>query len=105
MDNSLKLLGLIYRAKKMVLGEEVLNNLKKCKLIFIASDTSDKNKERYLRKCEYYKIKHIDVYESSDLSNALGKNNVKLIGIVDKGFADSLLLKLKEDVDNGKTNL
>lgn len=101
MNKSLQLLGLIYRAKKLLIGEDVLNNLKDCKLLIIASDTSDKNKQRYLKKCDYYKLLHIDEFTSEQISNAIGKNNIKLIGIVDAGFAKSMLMKIKEEEKNG----
>ena len=94
MDKVLSLLGLIYRARKMLLGEDVLNNLEAIKLIIIASDISDKSKIRYVKKCEYYKIQYIDRYNSEELSKAIGKNNIKVIGITDEGFKKSLLEKL-----------
>lgn len=94
MDSILTLLGLIYKAKKLVLGEEVLNRIKEVKLIFIASDISDKSRERFLKKCSFYNIQYIDSYSGEDLSFALGKNNVKVIGIIDKGFTKSIISKL-----------
>ena len=94
MDSILTLLGLIYKAKKLVLGEEVLNRIKDVNLLFIASDISDKSRERFLKKCDFYHIRYIDSYSSQDLSMALGKNMVKVIGIVDKGFTKSIISKL-----------
>lgn len=94
MDSILTLLGLVYKAKKIVLGEEVLNRIKEVKLIFIASDISDKSRERFLKKCCFYNIQYIDSYSGEDLSYALGKNNVKVIGIIDKGFTKSIVSKL-----------
>ena len=91
MADKLKTLGLAYRAKKVVLGEEVLNRIDKVKLLFIASDISEKSRERYEKKCHYYKIGHIDDFSGEELSSALGKNNVKVVGILDKGFKDALL--------------
>ena len=85
MADKLNTLGLAYRARKAVLGEEVLNRIDKIKLMFIASDISEKSRERY------YKIDHIDEYSGEQLSSALGKNNVKVVGILDKGFKDALL--------------
>jgi ribosomal protein L7Ae-like RNA K-turn-binding protein len=93
MADMLNTLGLAYRAKKVVLGEEVLNRIDKVKLMFIASDISEKSRERYEKKCYYYGIDHIDDYLSKELSEALGKNNVKVIGILDEGFKDALLKK------------
>jgi len=96
MDKVLTLLGLAYRAKKVSFGEDVLDNLSKMHLLFIASDTSEKNRQRYLYKCEYYNLTYIDTYDSETLSRSLGKKNIKLVGINDVGFAKSLLNKLKE---------
>lgn len=93
MADMLNTLGLAYRAKKVVLGEEVLNRIDKVKLMFIASDISEKSRERYEKKCYYYGIDHVDDYSSEELSEALGKNNVKVIGILDEGFKDALLKK------------
>lgn len=100
MDSVLKLLGLVFRAKKLVLGEEVLERISDVKLMFIASDSSEKSKERYLKKCHFYNIEYIDKYDSSVLSSSIGKNNVKLIGIIDDGFKKSLLKKMEEE-NNG----
>ena len=40
-------------------------------------------------------IKHIDKYDCEELSNAIGRNNVKVIGITDDGFARSIMSKLQ----------
>jgi len=91
MDKTLSTLGLAYRARKAVLGEEVLNRIGKVKLMFIASDISEKSRERFEKKCHYYDIVHIDRFDSESLSDALGRNNVKVIGILDEGFKETLL--------------
>lgn len=93
MDRMLTTLGLAYRAKKTVLGEEVLNQISNIKLMFIASDISEKSRERFEKKCSFYNIEHIDELNSEQISNCLGKNNVKVIGIIDEGFKKSLLNK------------
>ncbi|MDO4198579.1 MAG: ribosomal L7Ae/L30e/S12e/Gadd45 family protein [Erysipelotrichaceae bacterium] len=95
MDSVLNLLGLAYAARKTVLGEEVYNRIKNVKIIFIASDISEKSKERIDKKCFYYHIDSINCYSAEELSNAVGRNNVKLIGITDKGFSQSIKEKLK----------
>lgn len=97
MANALKLLGLIYRAKKLLLGEDVLENLDRVKLMIIASDTSIKNKERYLKKSHFCNIDYVCEFTSDELSNSLGKNNVKLLGIIDEGFKQTFIKKMKED--------
>ncbi len=95
MDDFLKLLGLVYRAKKLVLGEEVLKQINKVKLLIMANDISDKSKERLEKKAHYYNIEIIDNYSSKQLSSCLGKSIVKSIGVIDDGFKQGLLKKLK----------
>lgn len=94
MAEALKVLGLAYRARKLVLGEEVLNQIKKVKLLFIASDISEKSRIRFTKKCHYYNIRYIDDFDGEALSLALGKNNVKVIGVIDEGFTETILKKL-----------
>ncbi len=101
MDNTLNILGLAYKARKAVLGEEIFNRISKVRLIFLASDLSEKSRERYEKKCFYYNIEHIDAYDSEQLSTSLGKNNVKTVGITDEGFARSIMKNQVKEVENG----
>lgn len=101
MDNTLNILGLAYKARKAVLGEEIFNRISKVRLIFLASDLSEKSRERYEKKCFYYNIEHIDAYDCEQLSAALGKNNVKTVGITDEGFARSIMKNQVKEVENG----
>ncbi|MBQ6559375.1 MAG: ribosomal L7Ae/L30e/S12e/Gadd45 family protein [Erysipelotrichaceae bacterium] len=92
-DRTLNLLGLAYRAHKTVLGEQVLKRIRSVKLLILASDISEKSRERYLKKCHYYQIDSMDDFSSVELSQALGKENVKVIGIIDEGFRKTILEK------------
>ena len=94
MDSSLQILGLAYKAKKTVLGEEVLKKIAKVDLLFIASDISEKSRERLEKKCFHYGIPLNDRFSAEQLSAALGRKIVKVIGITDKGFAETLLEKM-----------
>lgn len=94
MDDVLQTLGFVRKAGKIILGEEVLKQASKIKLMFIASDISEKSRERLEKKCFYYQIKHVDSYTGKQLSDAIGRNNVKVLGIADRNFADMLNKKL-----------
>lgn len=94
MDSALNTIGLAYRARKVVLGEEVYHRIKKVRLIIAACDISEKSRERIDKKCHYYDIQIIDRFTGSELSSAIGRNNVKLMGIIDDGFKDLLLKNL-----------
>ena len=99
MNEVLSLLGLIYRANKLFLGENCLNNIKKIKFLFIANDASIKSQERYLKKCNYYNIPYTLKYSTNNLSKSIGKDNVKILGVVDDGFAKNILNKIEEEID------
>ena len=98
-DKVLALLSLIRKANKLILSKEILNSFRyhKVHYVFIASDASDKTKERYLKKCSYYNVPCNMTYDSEALSRAIGKQNVMTIGITDKGFADTLRKKEEEN--------
>jgi len=91
MDNVLSLLGLMFKAKKLLIGEDVLDNMNKVVYLFIASDASDKTKERLLKKCYFYKIDYFDKFSSEEISKAIGKKNIKVLGLIDDGFKISFL--------------
>ena len=94
MDRVLSIIGLAYRANKIYLGEKCLEDFKRIKFLFIANDISIKSKERYLKKCHYYDVKYFDEFSSEQLSKSIGKNNIKIIGIIDDGFKDLILKNL-----------
>ena len=50
MSEILNILGLAYKANKVILGKDCLNDFSKIKYLFIASDASTKTKERFLKK-------------------------------------------------------
>lgn len=89
----LNLLGLAQRAGKLVSGEDLcLKELRSgtCHLMIIASDASNRTKDRFDKKSYFYKVKVIDDFTTNELSNAIGKENRKTIAIIDPGFAKSL---------------
>ena len=94
MDEILNLLGIANRAQKLIFGSDMLKDMSKVKLIFLASDISIKSKERFLKKAYHYHINIIDTFDSSLLSKAVGKNNIKAIGVLDEGFKKTLEAKL-----------
>ncbi len=87
-------LGLAYRARKLVVGTDItLSQLTKKKLclIIIASDASDATKKKIYDKAKTYHVKVIDNVSSQELSEAIGKYGIKVIGVTDKGFGRLLL--------------
>lgn len=103
-DKVLSLLGIARRANKTVFGEVILERFKdrEIKYVFIADDASDKTKDRYLKKCRYYQVAYCLDYDTDQLDRAIGRTNVKTIGITDEGFAKKFILE--GGVNNGETD-
>ena len=87
-------LGLAYAASKVVLGtDEVVKALQKkmIYLVLLATDASENTTKKIKDKTNTYQIELIHKYTSLEISSAIGKKNIKVIAIKDKGF--SMMLK------------
>lgn len=85
-----KRIGLAYRAKKVVLGtDNIVAGMKshKVKLVIISTSASLNTQKVVQDKAKFYHVDVIFVDEvSGSISTAIGKNNIKVIGIKDQGF-------------------
>jgi ribosomal protein L7Ae-like RNA K-turn-binding protein len=93
MDKRLSNLGLCKRADGVVLGlESVILGLQNNSIfyIFVAKDAGNDAKKKVSNKAFYYKVNFSEDYTSLDLSNAIGKKDVKVIGIKKKDFVKIL---------------
>ncbi|MCK9235483.1 MAG: ribosomal L7Ae/L30e/S12e/Gadd45 family protein [Acholeplasmataceae bacterium] len=89
-----KLIGLALRARKITLGTELtIQKLRKNEihLIVLAHDASLNTKKKVLDKASTYHTRVIEPLSGRELSQALGKNDIKVIGITDPGFSRLLL--------------
>ncbi len=87
-------LGLIYRARKMTIGTDItISELRKKKLflIILATDASKLTKKKVYDKAKTYQVEVIETLSSGEISQAISKNDIKVIGITDKGFSQSLM--------------
>ena len=98
----LNLLGLANKAKKIVLGQKVLEEITNIKYLFIANDSSINSQSKYLNKCKYYNIAYSTRYSSKELSDALGQVNRNVIGVIDAGFSKHFV-ELNKEVYYGKS--
>lgn len=93
MDKVLGMLGISAKAGKIVSGTDiVIEKMKKkqVKLVLVAEDASDKTKKEMRFKCSQNNVPII-IWGNIDInSKAIGKSNKAIIGILDKGLADSI---------------
>lgn len=87
-------IGLAYRARKVTVGTEItLTKLRNGQvfLMILATDASDLTKKKVYDKGSFYKIEVIESLSSLEISQAIGKKDIKVIGITDRGFSQLLM--------------
>lgn len=92
-NKHLNLLGLCYRARKCVVGEElILQSVQsnEAKLILIAEDISERSKKTLVNKCKSYRVPYFVVEDRVELGKAIGKSDRVAVSITDKGFAKKM---------------
>ncbi len=77
------------RAKKLVHGtplciKAIQNG--SAKLVIIASDASENTIKKITDKAKYYQVEHLIMFDSISLSASIGKNNIKVVCLLDDGF-------------------
>lgn len=102
-DRLLSLLGLCRRAGRLTLGfDPVVDsiNLKKAKLVIVASDCSHHTAKDTLTACHKMGVKsYVVPYTKDEISLAVGKYTA-VLSITDDGFAkkaETLICSLKEE--------
>ncbi len=87
-------IGLAYRARKVSVGTEVtLTKLRNGQvfLMILATDASDLTKKKVRDKAKTYQVEIIESLSSLEISQAIGKKDIKVIGITDRGFSQLLM--------------
>lgn len=91
MDHNL---GLAFRARKITVGTEMsIQALRNGQvfLMILATDASDLTKKKVYDKSKTYHVEVIESLSSIEISQAIGKKDIKVIGITDKGFSQLLM--------------
>ncbi|WP_348736090.1 L7Ae/L30e/S12e/Gadd45 family ribosomal protein [Spiroplasma endosymbiont of Ammophila pubescens] len=86
-------LGLAKRGGKLITGACLLTAIqqKTVYLVLTSSDVGATQAKKYQQKCFYYKIPYFSCLDFNLTQQALGTNNVKMIGISDQHLAQRLL--------------
>ena len=58
----------------------------------IVSPEDSRDIEQIKKICDLNNVRTLLDYSSIDLSHAIGETNIKVIGVLDKGFADNIYL-------------
>jgi len=92
-------IGLAMRAGKIISGEDqVLDAIKKKRafLVFLANDAGFNTTKRITDKSGFYSIQLSTELNTQELSNCIGKDNRKVIAIIDRRFANMIVEAINE---------
>ena len=90
------MLGFAMRAGKVTIGTDAvctaLGSKNKPRIVLLASDVSDSTRKKIFTKCEFYKVKAVQISIGADeLGDLLGKTySPATVGITDEGFAEQI---------------
>ncbi|WP_338971267.1 L7Ae/L30e/S12e/Gadd45 family ribosomal protein [Spiroplasma endosymbiont of Panorpa germanica] len=90
----LQTLGMLQASRSLTSGTMLFDAIKtsKIKLVIISSDMGLSQKKKITDKCAFYKIDYYkDLITSSELSKAIGRDNVRAVGI--KNFSNAKWLR------------
>lgn len=90
-------LGLAARARKIAIGETAIQLItsKKAKIVFLASDSSDRTHSRVQRICNSCAVPCVDRFTSDEISSAIGQFNRMIVVVTEEGLAKQILNCLK----------
>ncbi|MBU1141090.1 MAG: ribosomal L7Ae/L30e/S12e/Gadd45 family protein [Firmicutes bacterium] len=87
-------LGLAFRARKVSVGtESSIAQLRSGHvfLLILATDASALTKKKVYDKAKTYQVEVLETLSSLEISQAIGKKDIKVIGITDRGFSQLLM--------------
>lgn len=94
MRNSvLWLVSLASKARKVSVGAFLCERALRsgdAEFVIIASDASENTKKKFINSCKYYNVDVCEYSTKADLAHFTGKENVSVIAISDKNFADGI---------------
>ena len=100
-EKILNLLGIAKRAGYIVSGtDSVIMEMRKnrAKIVFVASDSSEKTIDNFKRKCYFYNVECNFDFNSEELSHAIGQNR-KIICLKDQGIYNAIQKYLRGDMN------
>ena len=90
----LGLMGLAARARKITFGADATEEEIKQKhvgLVIVATDSSERTKDKFRKLSEEYQIPIIIMGDIEEISKAIGKSNKAIVGIKEKNLSKEIL--------------
>ncbi|WP_315067438.1 ribosomal L7Ae/L30e/S12e/Gadd45 family protein [uncultured Clostridium sp.] len=74
-----------------------LRNKTKIYLFIMSEDLSNGSRNKFKKHCIEKKIPYIEDFQKEQLGIAIGRNEIMILGILDKNIADKLLMLYEEE--------
>jgi ribosomal protein L7Ae-like RNA K-turn-binding protein len=103
-EDVFNLLGLCYRARRLVVGEEACRQAirsGKAELVLVCHSASPNTLHRYESMCHGQNVRLCVLPDTHELGPFLGKPSAKAVAVLDKGFAEGLNHKLCDSFSGG----
>lgn len=97
-NDILGFLGILFRAHRLLIGEEAHREIKKGRYGFIASDASANSMKDAKNACDNSNVPYSFLFTKEELGGALGYENVSFALVSDKKAAEKLAKLEKETV-------
>ncbi|MDD2591386.1 MAG: 50S ribosomal protein L7ae [Erysipelotrichaceae bacterium] len=100
MSSVFGLIGIAKKANMIIFGDALLNAFKekKIKLLIVTNDASSRTKKHMLSKCDHYHVDYIFEFDAIELNKAIGRSNIKAIGIIDTNLANRVYELYRNEV-------
>lgn len=100
MNSFFSFLGLVKRSRKLLEGYSKCNEGKrreKIYLMIISNDASDSSKRKFINYCNINKIPYIQNFSKEELGSAVGRDEIKILGIIDQNMGQKLIALYEEE--------
>ncbi|HCX63634.1 MAG TPA: hypothetical protein DHN33_00285 [Eubacteriaceae bacterium] len=93
-NNLYGFIGICYKSRKTIVGDYSLERAiheKRLHLVMTAKDTSERIAKKYRNLCDQYQLPYIQLGTKTELSDALGRKNVAVVGFTDQNQAANII--------------
>ena len=100
MNKFYNFLGLAKRSGNLLEGYSKCDeqrNRKRIYLFIISNDASTSTRKKFINHCDLKKINVIVDFSKEELGSAIGREEVKVLAVLDKNMADKLMTLYKEE--------
>jgi ribosomal protein L7Ae-like RNA K-turn-binding protein len=104
-ENLLLFIGLANRAGKVRAGSEQVKECaerERARLLLLAKDAADGTKRIFFKMAGDRDIKIYELFSKESLGKILGKRDVSILAICDRGFAKAMEAKIR-NINGGET--